>query len=252
MDCPSEEQLIRLRLAEAPVVALAFDLPARTLSVDHAGNAQEILTRLEPLGFGAQLQSTTHLDDGQALLNTEALESKTLWILLVINAIMFFVEIVVGWLANSTGLIADAADMFADAAVYGVALYVVGKTADHKLAAARFSGVLQLVLALGALSEVGRRMLHGTAPHEAAMIGISTLALAANVACLMLISRHRNSGAHMQASYIFSANDVLANLGVIAAGFLVAWTSSPWPDWVIGSAIGLMVLIGAVRILRLR
>ena len=83
------------------------------------------------------------------------------------------------------------------------------------------------------------------------MIGISLLALAANIACLTLISRHRQGGIHMRASYIFSANDVLANIGVILAGVLIAWTGSPIPDWVIGGLIGVLVLTGAVRILRL-
>ena len=81
------------------------------------------------------------------------------------------------------------------------------------------------------------------------MIGVSLLALAANVTCLLLVQRHRHQGAHMEASAIFSANDVLANLGVIAAGALVAWTGSPAPDLVIGAAIAALVLRGAVRIL---
>jgi len=76
--------------------------------------------------------------------------------------------------------------------------------------------------------------------------------LAANISCLVLIYRRRNAGVHMQASYIFSANDVIANFGVIAAGLLVAWLGSPWPDWIIGTVIGLVVLVGALRILRLR
>lgn len=252
MDCPSEEQMIRLRLSDAPVSAMAFDLPSRTVTVDHTGNAQEILERLQPLGYGAELQSSDLLNDGQPSLVAEEAETKVLWMLLGINALMFVIEIIAGWLANSAGLIADAADMFADAAVYGVALYAVGQSANHKLAAARLSGLLQLILALGALSETGRRVIAGGSPEETAMIGISLLALAANVSCLMLIYRHRGGGVHMRASYIFSANDVLANLGVIVAGLLVAWTASPWPDWLIGCGIGIMVLIGAIRILRLR
>ena len=78
------------------------------------------------------------------------------------------------------------------------------------------------------------------------------LALAANVACLVLIARHREGGVHMKASYIFSANDVIANLGVIGAGALVAWLGTPWPDWIIGLLIAVVVLTGAVRILRLK
>ena len=168
------------------------------------------------------------------------------------NAAMFVIELGAGVWARSAGLVADAMDMFADAAVYGVALYAVGRAARYKLGAARLAGVLQLLLALGALAETARRMLAGAMPEPVGMMGISLLALAANVACLVLVARHRDGGVHMKASYIFSANDVIANLGVIAAGALVAWTGSAWPDWIIGLVIAALVLAGAVRILRLR
>ncbi|HQN14303.1 MAG TPA: cation transporter, partial [Quisquiliibacterium sp.] len=179
-------------------------------------------------------------------------ESKVLRTLLAINAAMFVVEIVVGLLAESTGLLADALDMFADAAVYGLSLYAVGRAAHLKVKAAHAAGWLQLALALGALIEVGRRFAFGSEPVSAAMMGAGALALVANVTCLVLIARHRDRGAHMTASYIFSANDVLANLGVIVAGALVAWTHSHVPDLVIGGIIGIVVLDGARRILALR
>ena len=255
MDCPSEEQMIRMRLADAPVAALAFDLAGRRLTVDHDGDPAQILARLVPLGYGAELAESRALAAGEAQAaapGDDAAEARVLWILLAINAAMFVIELGAGLWARSAGLIADAMDMFADAAVYGVALYAVGRAARHKLAAARLAGVLQLVLALAALAEVARRMLAGAMPEPVGMMGIALLALAANVACLVLIARHREGGVHMKASYIFSANDVIANLGVIGAGALVAWLGTPWPDWVIGLLIAAVVLAGAVRILRLR
>jgi Co/Zn/Cd efflux system component len=178
-------------------------------------------------------------------------EAKTLRWLLAINAVMFCVEIVAGWLAQSTGLIADSLDMFADAAVYGLALYAVGH-AGRQLRAARLSGWLQLFLALGVLGEVLRRWLTGSAPEPLPMMGIALLALVANVTCMAMLAKHRDGGAHMKASWIFSTNDVLANLGVILAGALVAWSGSNVPDLVIGALIGLLVLNGARRILSLR
>lgn len=178
-------------------------------------------------------------------------EAHTLRWLLAINATMFVVEIVAGWLAQSTGLIADSLDMFADAAVYGLALYAVGH-AGRQLGAARLSGWLQLLLALGVLGEVLRRWLTGSEPEPLPMMGIALLALAANVACMAMLAKHRGGGAHMRASWIFSTNDVLANLGVIIAGALVAWTGSNLPDLVIGTLIGLLVLNGARRILGLK
>ena len=84
------------------------------------------------------------------------------------------------------------------------------------------------------------------------MMVVAAIALLANVTCLVLISRHRHAGAHMRASWIFSSNDVLANVGVIAAGLLVAWTQSAIPDLIIGTIIAVIVFTGGLRILRLQ
>ena len=81
---------------------------------------------------------------------------------------------------------------------------------------------------------------------------MEALALLANVSCLFLLAKHRDGEAHMRASWIFSTNDVLANLGVMAAGALVAWTGSHVPDLLVGIAVSALVLLGAYRIFRLR
>ena len=107
---------------------------------------------------------------------------------------MFVLELATGWLAQSTGLIADSLDMLADAGIYGLALYAVGRHAGHKLRAARLSGWLQVLLALGAMTEVLRRFLFGSEPQAPLMMGIALLALVANVSCLALLARHREGG----------------------------------------------------------
>jgi Co/Zn/Cd efflux system component len=129
--------------------------------------------------------------------------------LLAINGIMFFIELALGLFAESTGLIADSLDMFADAAVYGLALYAVGRAAAMKAQAAHLAGWLQLLLAVGALSEVVRRFFFGSDPESGLMMGVGLVALIANVTCLILISKKRDRGAHMTASYIFSATTSL-------------------------------------------
>lgn len=256
MDCPSEENLIRLALQDIGTVsALNFDLSQRQLRVTHTGASDTILAKLLPLKLGATLVSSVQGKAGDMPVEDradDASEAQTLWLLLAINGAMFFVELIWGWLAQSTGLIADSLDMFADAAVYGLALYAVGRAAHIKTKAAHMAGWLQLILAIGALTEVVRRAAYGSEPQSALMMGVGAVALVANVACLVLIARKRDRGVHMKASYIFSANDVLANLGVIVAGALVNWTGSPYPDFIIGMAIGLIVMNGARRILHLQ
>jgi Co/Zn/Cd efflux system component len=253
MDCPSEERLVRMALeGGAGVALLRFDLLNRRLVVTHDGPAEAILADLLPLNLGARIGESQDTVPAAGSPETgDSDEATTLRLLLAINATMFVVEIAAGWLAQSAGLIADSLDMFADAAVYGVSLYAVGKAASVKSAAARMSGYLQLLLALGALFEVARRFVVGSEPESAVMMSIALLALAANASCMALIAKHRLGGVHMRASWIFSTNDVIANVGVIVAGALVAWTGSAFPDLVIGTAIALVVLSGAVRILRI-
>lgn len=177
-------------------------------------------------------------------------QRRVLIILLVINATMFVAELALGILADSSGLIADSLDMLADAFVYGLSLYAVGRAAEREIRAARLSGWFQILLACGVAVDVVRRIIFGSEPVSALMMCVGAAALVANIACLMLISRHRAGGVHMRASWIFSTNDVLANLGVIAAGALVWATGLRWFDYAIGLAIFVLVLRGGLAILR--
>ena len=180
----------------------------------------------------------------------EHLERATLRTLIAINAAMFVAEALAGWWAQSTGLLADSLDMLADASVYGIALYAVGRARALQANAATASGVLQILLGAGVLLDVVRRSLVGSEPVSLAMVLVGLVALAANVTCLRLIARHREGGVHMRASYIFSTNDVIANLGVILSGGLVRLTGSRLPDLVVGTAIAALVVRGGIRILR--
>ncbi len=172
-----------------------------------------------------------------------------LWVL-AINAAMFLFEFTAGWLVESTGLIADSLDMLADAFVYGVGLYAVGRALRHKARAALLSGALQGLLAVGVLVDVARRFIQGSEPEGLWMIGVAGLALAANVAALWLLAAHRQGGIHMRAMWICTNNDVLVNIAVMASGALVLWLRSPLPDLVVGLLVTLLVLYNAVRILR--
>jgi Co/Zn/Cd efflux system component len=163
---------------------------------------------------------------------------------------MFVVEVVAGWLADSTGLLADSLDMLADASVYGIALYAVGRSPRTQFRAGAASGYLQMGLGAGVLGDVVRRSLYGSEPVGALMMGVGGIALAANVTCLVLLAKHRDGGIHMRASWIFSTNDVIANVAVIGSGLLVAILGSRIPDLVIGLSIALLVIRGGIRILR--
>ncbi len=176
-------------------------------------------------------------------------QRQVLYWLLGINATMFVIEMGIGLLADSTALIADSLDMLADAVVYGVALYAIGKSLLHKANAARISGFFQMALGLLIIIDIVRRSIYGSEPVSGLMMAMGAVVLVANVICLVIIRKQRNEEVHMRASWIFSANDVIANLGVIFAGVLVFWLDSRWPDLVIGVIVSCVVLRGAKMIL---
>ena len=176
-------------------------------------------------------------------------ESRVLIILLLINAAMFVIEISAGLIAQSTGLIADSMDMLADASVYAISLYAVGRSLAVKNHAAYISGIMQIILGLLVLADIIRRFIYGSEPESSLMMLFGVIALIANTACLLLIAKHRKGEVHMRASWIFSKNDVIANLGVIISGGLVAWLASPYPDLIIGLIIVIIVIRGGVLII---
>ena len=177
-------------------------------------------------------------------------QSAVLKKLLLINAVMFVIEITLGVMAESTALIADSLDMFADAAVYSIGLYAVGRSQTAKNHAASISGVLQIILGLMVIIDVLRRYFYGSEPDSSLMIIVGMIALVANLICLKLLSRHRDGEVHMRASWIFSKNDVIANIGIILSGVIVYWSGQSLADLMIGLVISLIVIRGGVEILR--
>ena len=182
--------------------------------------------------------------------SSEITERSVLLTLLSINGVMFAAELVAGIIADSTGLLADSLDMLADAIVYGIALYAVGRAAAVKTTAARWSGYFQIALACGVGLDILRRLAFGSEPQSWFMMGVGLVALIANVACLAMLAKHRKGEVHMRASWIFSKNDVIANLGVMVAGLIILNTGTRWPDIVIGAIITAVVLRGGLTILK--
>lgn len=250
MDCTAEEQLVRMRLADLPAVhQVGVDLSARQVTVVHDLPTAAIDAALQSLDLG-----TTHLDDGGEIdpANEPGRERGALMFALLINAGFFVGEMTVGLISRSMGLVADALDMGADASVYALSLLAVGKATSRKKDLARLSGYLQLGLAGVGLAEVIRRVAADEGlPDTTSMIVVSLLALIGNLATLLVLHRVKIGEVHIQASWIFTANDLKVNALVIAAAVGVMATDSALPDLLAGALIFGVVANGARRILRL-
>ena len=252
MDCPSEENLIRMKLDGIPDIHnLNFDIENRRLTVFHVGENDPIEKSIHELNLGDRLLTSEETD--QIEFDENSNQKKLLWTVLAINFAFFLIEITTGLISKSMGLVADSLDMLADSFVYGLSLFAVGGSVLRKKRIATLAGYFQLGLAALGFSEVIRRFLgEEQLPNFRTMIIVSIFALIANGICLFLLQKSKGKEeAHMKASMIFTSNDVIINLGVILAGALVLWLDSNKPDLIIGSIVFLLVIQGAFRILKL-
>ncbi|MFL1012837.1 cation transporter [Flavisericum labens] len=252
MDCPSEENLIRMKLdGISSIKHLDFDIPNRTLAVFHDGQMEHIEKAIIELNLGGKRRST---EQTETVAFAETKNQKTLlWTVLAINFVFFLIEMSTGLISKSMGLVADSLDMLADSFVYGISLFAVGGTLVLKKRIAKLAGYFQITLAVIGFIEVLRRFFGAEKlPDFTTMIVVSILALIANGICLYLLQKSKSKEeAHMKASMIFTSNDVIINLGVITAGLLVNWLHSNKPDLIIGSIVFVLVVQGGIRILKL-
>ncbi|MGB3150956.1 MAG: cation transporter [Maribacter sp.] len=252
MDCPSEENLIRMKLdGISEIKNLDFDIANRKLTVFHDGQADLIEKSIMELNLSGKKISTEHTDEKDFEENNN--QKKLLWIVLAINFAFFIIEMTTGIISKSMGLVADSLDMLADSLVYGISLFAVGGTLIKKKRIAKLAGYFQITLAVIGFVEVLRRFFGAEKlPDFSTMIIVSIFALIANGICLYILQKSKSKEeAHMKASMIFTSNDVVINLGVITAGVLVNWLNSNKPDLIVGTIVFILVVQGAFRILKL-
>lgn len=252
MDCPSEIKMIEGLIEKFDSkTKMDFNLEDRAVIFYHDIDASLIIDGLKNISLPGEIVTSEEVQEEDVPECGPSVEAKTLKYLLAINFTMFIIEILIGIYAESTGLMADGLDMLADSFVYGLSLYAVGKSIAAKNKTAFLSGIMQITLGFLCLIEVGRKFYFGSEPLSNFMIIVSIVALVANVWCLVLIHKHKDGEVHMKASWIFSANDVIVNTGVIISGSLVYFFKTNIPDLIIGGLVSLIVIKGGLTIIKL-
>ena len=175
---------------------------------------------------------------------------RALWTALVINAVMFGVELVAGLQAGSVSLLADAIDFFGDAANYGVSLLVLGLSLAWRARAALLKGWTMGAFGVFVLGQAAWTAAAGTVPEPATMGAIGALALLANLAVAGMLYAWRDGDANMRSVWLCSRNDAIGNVAVMAAALGVFGTGSAWPDLVVAAVMGSLALAAAWSVIR--
>lgn len=177
-------------------------------------------------------------------------QRAVLWTVLAINLGIFAGEFGAGVWAHSTALQADSLDSLGDAWVYALSLAVLARSVRARAGAALVKGALQLLFGVGVLVEVGYALIVGTEPLSRLMVIAATGALVGNSVCLVLLTRYRGDDINMRSVWLCSRNDVLGNLGVIAAAGLITSTGWAWWDALVGAILATLFLRTGWEVLR--
>jgi cation diffusion facilitator family transporter len=175
---------------------------------------------------------------------------RRLWAVIAINAGMFVVELGAGALAGSQALQADALDFLADSLTYGISLAVIGAAVRVRAWAAFAKGLSLTVMGLWVFGSTAWHVLVLGVPRAEIMGIVGFLALAANVASVLLLARYRDGDANVRSVWLCSRNDAIGNVAVMIAALGVWGTASRWPDLVVAAIMASLFLWSSVQILR--
>jgi cation diffusion facilitator family transporter len=175
---------------------------------------------------------------------------RRLWIVIALNAIMFVVEMAAGHLAKSQALQADALDFLGDALTYGISLAVIGASIRARTNAALAKGVSLLLMGLWVFGSTAHRVLYLDAPEAEIMGVVGFLALATNLASVLLLVKYKDGDANVRSVWLCSRNDAIGNVGVLIAALGVWGTASAWPDLVVAAIMATLFLSSSFQILR--
>jgi len=149
-------------------------------------------------------------------------------------------------------LFADSIDFLEDTAVNLLILLALNWSAKHR---ARMGMVLAGVLLVPGVATLWTAWQKFTTPMPPSPLVLSLAgagALAVNLSCAVMLARYRqHSGSLTRVAFLSARNDVLANVVIIAVGFVTALTRSAWPDLIVGLGIVLMNADSAKEIYQL-
>jgi Co/Zn/Cd efflux system component len=187
---------------------------------------------------------------GAAFDGLSADYKRRLWLVIAINATMFLVEMGAGALAGSQALQADALDFLGDATTYGISLAVIGTSIQIRARAAILKALSLTAMALWVLGSTAYHVLILGIPRAEIMGAIGILALAANVASVLILMRYKDGDANVRSVWLCSRNDAIGNVAVMIAALAVWGTATKWPDLLVAAVMAGLFLTSSIQILR--
>lgn len=175
---------------------------------------------------------------------------RILWIALIINALMFLIEIIFSQRANSVSLLADSIDFLGDAANYGISIWVLTMSVQTRAKASLLKAASMGLFGIAVLAHALWNAITGVVPDAQTMSLIGLLALAANLTVAFLLYAYRNGDSNMRSVWLCTRNDALGNIAVVLAAVGVFGTGTNWPDLIVATIMATLALTAAAQVIK--
>jgi len=175
---------------------------------------------------------------------------RVLWIALILNALMFVVELGAAWTSGSVSLLADSIDFMGDAGNYALSLAVLGMAAGSRARAALFKGACMAAFGVFVMVQALSNLQSGVVPEPITIGVVGFLAMTVNVGVALMLYRFRSGDANMRSVWLCSRNDALSNVAVMLAALGVFGTASAWPDLLVAGVMAVLALSSSWSVLR--
>lgn len=238
------------------VMTLEVDEPSRRLPIVESA-VTDLGYQLDRIGKLKSPESEHDLDDDgddddhiPDLSHVTPAYKRALWIVVLLNVGYGIVEIAGSFIAGSQALQADSLDFLGDGLISFLGLIAVGWGLAARAKAALLQGIFLGLLGLGVVASTVYRVFIEHQPESLLMGGFALVAFVVNVLAAVVLIPHRKGDANMRAVWLFSRNDAIGNLAVVAAAAVVWWTGSQWPDLIVAFAVAGLFLQSAWSIIR--
>jgi len=175
---------------------------------------------------------------------------STLWLIIAINLLMFVVEFIASFTADSMALRADALDFLGDSITYSITLVAIGLSVKWRASVAMFKGITLAAMGIWVLGSTVYRMFVLGVPNETIMGSVALVAFVANAVSALLLVKYREGDANVRSVWLCSRNDAIGNLAVLLAAVGVYVTNSKLPDLVVAGFMASLFLHSSILIIR--
>lgn len=262
MDCTSCAAKVEgaaRKVASVEDVKVSIASQVMTLTIADGGRAlPEVETNITSLGYQldrirGEGEAEADADDDDKipdLSHVTPAYKRALWIVVLLNVGYGIVEVVGSVLAGSQALQADSLDFIGDGLISFLGLIAVGWGLAARAKAALLQGIFLGLLGLGVIASTSYRVFVEHEPQTLLMGGFALVACVVNILAAVVLIPHRKGDANMRAVWLFSRNDAIGNLAVVAAAVVVWWLGSRWPDLIVAFAVAGLFLQSSLSIIR--